>query len=225
MIRWFIVLIVIVHTSDAFAQREAKPVSTMNYLNELEKQVFYELNRVRSNPREYAKHVQKIKKYFEGNIMTYPGEISIMTTEGVSAVEECYDFLITAEPMDTLRPSRGLSLAARDHAEDQGETSETGHEGRDGSSPFTRIERYGKWLSTAGENIDYGNNVARRVVLSLIIDDGVSSRGHRKNIFNPLFKLVGIACGPHQRYRHMCVIDLAGGFKAKKTGMTTRGEE
>jgi uncharacterized protein YkwD len=217
-------LFILINTAHLPAQDEAKTVS-MNFLSDLEKQVYYELNRVRSNPNEYAKHVKKIISLFDGKLMKYPGETAIMTNEGVSAVEECYDFLMSAKPVDTLRMSRGLSLAARDHADDQGETHETGHTGRDGSSPFDRIERYGQWLSTAGENVDYGNNVARRIVLSLIIDDGVASRGHRKNIFNPQYKVVGIACGPHQQYRHMCVMDLAGGFKAKKTGTITRGEE
>ncbi|MBL7959307.1 CAP domain-containing protein [bacterium] len=221
---WFGAFFILINTAHLPAQNEAKPVS-MNFLSDLEKQVYYELNRVRSNPKEYAKHVKKVMGLFDGNLMKYPGETAIMTTEGESAAAECYDFLMAAEPVDTLRVSRGLSLAARDHADDQGETTETGHTGRDGSSPFDRIERYGQWLSTAGENVDYGNNIARRIVLSLIIDDGVPSRGHRKNIFNPQFKVVGIACGPHQQYRYMCVMDLAGGFKAKKTGATVRGED
>jgi uncharacterized protein YkwD len=130
---------------------------------------------------------------------------------------------MSASPIDTLKPSKGMSLAAKDHVDDQSETKNTGHTGSDGSSPFDRIERYGQWQSTAGENIDYGNNIARRIVLSLLIDDGVASRGHRKNIFNPAFKVVGVACGSHQMYRHMCVMTLAGGFKSKKDASTLRG--
>lgn len=203
------------NTYTAQTQNKSTFVS-MSYLSDLEKEVVRELNRVRSDPQGYAKYVKDMLKYFRGNLLEYPGEIAIRTNEGREAVQECYDFLISASPIDTLRPSRGMSLAAKDHVEDQGETSATGHTGSDGSSPFDRIERYGQWQTTAGENIDYGNNIARRIVLSLLIDDGVPSRGHRKNIFNPAFKVVGVACGPHQTYRYMCVMTLAGGFKSNK---------
>ncbi len=196
---------------------------SMIYLSDLEKQVVRELNAVRSNPSGYAVFAKEVLQLFKGDLLQYPGEISIRTNEGKEAVQECYEFLMAAVPIDTLRPSRGMSLAAKDHVEDQGETESTGHTGNDGSSPFDRIERYGQWQSTAGENIDYGNNIARRIVLSLLIDDGVASRGHRKNIFNPAFKVVGVACGPHKMYRHMCVMTLSGGFKSKKDGSSQRG--
>ena len=38
-------------------------------------------------------------------------------------------------------------------------------------------------------------------------------RGHRDNIFNPRYRLVGGAVGPHKGYRDMCVMDFAGGEK------------
>jgi uncharacterized protein YkwD len=61
-----------------------------------------------------------------------------------------------------------------------------------------RIERYGEWESMCAENCDYGNANAIDIIMSLAVDDGVSSRGHRTNIFKPDAKVIGIACGPHK---------------------------
>jgi hypothetical protein len=50
------------------------------------------------------------------------------------------------------------------------------------------------------------------VVIDLIVDDGVKDRGHRHNIFDPLAKVVGVACGRHDTYGYMCVMDFAGAY-------------
>jgi hypothetical protein len=53
------------------------------------------------------------------------------------------------------------------------------------------------------------------IVMTLIVDQGVRDRGHRRNIFYRYFKVGGAACGPHARYGTMCVIDFAEGFVEK----------
>lgn len=44
-----------------------------------------------------------------------------------------------------------------------------------------------------------------------MIDDGIKSRGHRKNVFSPKFDHVGIAFGYHKTFEYMCVLDYSGG--------------
>ena len=91
-------------------------------------------------------------------------------------------------------------------------TTSQGHTGTDGSQPWDRISRYGDWTGSSAENIAYGPSSGREVVLQLIVDDGVSNRGHRTNIFNPDFKAVGVGCGPHREFAVMCVITYANGY-------------
>ena len=184
-------------------------------LSPLEQGVLEELNKARTNPKAYAQKLREYLKYYSGTLLKIPGEIAIRTNEGPAAVEEAIRFLEAASPLPPFVASRGMSRAAKDHVRQQGPSGRTGHNGNDGSSPFSRMNRYGQWQMTAGENIDYGNDKADRIVMSLIIDDGVSGRGHRENIFNGAFRIVGIACGPHQQYRHMCVIGFAGGYVDK----------
>jgi hypothetical protein len=77
----------------------------------------------------------------------------------------------------------------------------------------TRISRYGTWNGSAAENISYGSDTPRDVVISLLVDDGVPSRGHRTNILAAGSRFAGVGCGRHTQYGTMCVIDYAGGYQ------------
>ncbi|HEX5791506.1 MAG TPA: CAP domain-containing protein, partial [Luteolibacter sp.] len=152
---------------------------------------------------------------FNGDKMYREGGVNIVTQEGTAAVKEAIEFLKQAKPMAAMTPSEGLALAARDHVNDTGDKGLTGHKGTDGSMPQDRILRHGKVNSTCGENIAYGPDEARSIVMQLIIDDGVANRGHRKNIFSADFKTAGVAMGRHRSFDTMCVITYADGFAAK----------
>jgi uncharacterized protein YkwD len=178
----------------------------------VEQEIIDEMNLARQNPSAYVGHLEKLKSYYHGDLLKIPGKTPVRTHEGIKAVDEAIRFLKSAKPAPLLKPSTGLSRAARDHVLDQGQSGKTGHIGRDGSKPYERIERYGKWEGLSGENIAYGDDTARMIVMQLIIDDGVPDRGHRENIFNPEFRYTGVAAGSHPVYRTMCVINYAGKF-------------
>ncbi|HWR01645.1 MAG TPA: CAP domain-containing protein [Chlorobaculum sp.] len=194
-----------------------------DYMTRTEREVVVEINMLRSDPALYARmYLVPLRAYYQGRLLKYPGKIALSTHEGVSVLDECIRELNRTRPRSSLSPLEGLTLAARDHVRDQGRTGATGHAGSDGSSPLTRLNRYGRWDVVAGENISYGFNDARTIVTSLLIDDGVPSRGHRKNLLNSSFRFVGVDIGPHRVFRDMCVMDFAGGYvsnrQQEKTG-------
>ena len=60
------------------------------------------------------------------------------------------------------------------------------------------------------------------IAISLLVDDGVASRGHSRNLLDKAFTLIGVAVGPRPVYRHMCVMDFAGAYKEE--ALTTAAE-
>ncbi|NMH65245.1 CAP domain-containing protein [Shewanella salipaludis] len=192
--------------------------SGINYLSDPERQVLLHLNMVRADPGRYAKEfIEPRLKFFDAKLYREPGGPDngggLETQEGTTAVAEAVHALASTAPLGPLSPSHGMSLAAADHAADQSATGQTGHSGSDASSVDIRVERYGVWIHTLGENIVYGPGIGREIVVNLLIDDAVPDRGHRKNILNPDFAVVGVAIATHPKYGHICVIDFAGGFK------------
>ena len=186
-----------------------------DYLSRLEADIVREHNLARENPGQYATYLEELREFFDGRLLELPGEIALRTEEGVGAVDEAIRFLRRAQPIGPVTSSRGMSRGARDHVRDSGPRGRMVHVGTDGSNPWDRVNRYGSWLITIGENIAYGTyelDDARDVVMQLIIDDGVRTRGHRDNIFNAEFQVIGVSCGEHTTFGSMCVMVYAGGY-------------
>jgi uncharacterized protein YkwD/glutaredoxin len=165
-----------------------------DYLTSDEKEVILILNKARTNPPLFARTYLEARRN-SGNY-----------------ARECYQQMLTMAPVGALRPSKALSGAAKDHAMDMGQNGRTGHVGTDGSNMSARIRRHGQWQRTISENCSYGHSNPMEIVLQLLIDHGVPSRGHRKNILNGSSNYVGVSIQPHNGYRFNCVQDFAGGM-------------
>ncbi|HEX8280769.1 MAG TPA: CAP domain-containing protein [Chthoniobacterales bacterium] len=173
--------------------------------------VVREMNLARQNPALYATFIEELRANFQGSLLVLPGRIPLRTKEGPAALDEAIRFLRNAAPQAPLTFSPGMSRAAADHCAEQAGGGMS-HKGRGGSNTGERINRYGAWSGTWGENLSCGRMSPREIVMSLIIDDGLRSRKHRANIFNGAYGYAGAAVGSHATYRTICSIEFAGGY-------------
>ena len=176
-------------------------------------QVLEEINLARTDPLKFAGFLREMRSGFQGKFYLTPGTTDLIETgEGVAAVDEAIQLLSCRKSLPPLTRSAGLAAAAAELIAKQSGSGATGHGGVQSNGMRERIERHGKWKGRIGENIAYSLDNPRIMVIQMIVDDGIPGRGHRKNLFNPVFTSAGVSCGPHPRFGRMCVIDFSGGF-------------
>ena len=187
-----------------------------NY-EEKSRNIFNLINKYRANPRELARHLEKLKKYLDKstNILSEPDKIQIQMVEGENVFNEAINFLKNLRPLQPLQWDDCLAQSAQEHVDDIGPKGLLLYQSSDGTEPEERITKYGNYIESLGENIDFGPNDEIGVIVSLTLDDGEEERPHRDNLFKNDYKKIGIACGPHQTEFQMCVMDLAYDFVPK----------
>jgi len=181
--------------------------------DELRQSIFNEHNRIRADPQSYVEILENQIKFFKGDILYRPGEVPIQTNEGVKAYEQAIEFLKQKTPVPVLTYDERLSRACADHVADIGPKGLLTHESSDGKNVSDRIEKYAEWEGACSENIDFGAKTAIDVIVCLVVDDGVPNRGHRRNLFNPDVKYIGIGCGVHREFEVVSIIDYVGGLR------------
>eukprot|EP00927_Polykrikos_kofoidii_P006759 TRINITY_DN12738_c0_g1_i1.p1 TRINITY_DN12738_c0_g1~~TRINITY_DN12738_c0_g1_i1.p1 ORF type:complete len:497 (+),score=75.93 TRINITY_DN12738_c0_g1_i1:139-1629(+) len=182
-------------------------------------QLVQALTWARTSHEEVVAALRKRKEHYNGKQYFPPNRDGrcVVTKEGVAAVEDAIAFVLALEPMDGVGDSseRGLAFAAEDHIADIGRTGAVSHTSANGTCAADRAKRYGSFRHF-GECLWYGSERAdaRTIIMDLIVDDGVPSRGHRKGVFNPVYDVVGSAYGPHATFGKMAALEFAEGWCA-----------
>ena len=156
--------------------------------------IFNLINKYRANPRELARHLERLKKYLDTttNILSEPDKIQIQMVEGEEVFNEAIQFLKNLRPLEPLQWEDALAASAQEHVDDIGPKGLLLYQSSDGTEPEERITKYGTYLESLGENIDFGPNDAIGVIVSLTLDDGEEERPHRDNLFKNDYKKIGI---------------------------------
>lgn len=190
------------------------------YMSSEEREMIYEINRVRHDPKSYLQYLlpmlkeaaQQLKVNGKGEknySVTYSTTSqngknlgSIDTTwhytneEEVKALTTLIDDLKKLKKISILLPDSGIYIAAKKYAEDQqAHDWKLLHTGSDGSMPWDRIKLYSPSMGGGNENIGgrygYASCTPRDMVLQLLIDAGIPGYGHRYNILDHLWTHAG----------------------------------
>jgi uncharacterized protein YkwD len=143
-----------------------------------EQAFFYWVNTFRTDPAAFK--VQIIEPF----LASFPEANS-------SYSKSLLNDLSNQEPLPMVEPNALLTKATQEHAYDLVHNQKgISHSSSDGRSFQQRMKDAGI-TKCAGENILEGNKDALKAIIMLLIDQGVSDKGHRRALLNPSFNLMG----------------------------------
>jgi uncharacterized protein YkwD len=177
--------------------KAAKNYTAISFLDPTEKEMLYYANLVRINPKLFCETY--LQEYIDIN------HLDRRNTYVASLIK----MLNNSKPSCVLVADASLQEMAKSHAVYMGTKGLTGHNEFD-----KRIKKYlkGKFCGI-GENCSYGPNQAIDILMSFLIDEGVTSLGHRENLMNPDYNSVGISVKPHKTYGTNSVMDFGFGYQ------------
>ncbi len=187
------------------AGRPATPPPT----GELGPAVLDEINKLRADPTAYAKRLVAVRKTFQGNVYRSVSQRLISSQEGFTAFDEAIAELVGTDALPALQAMKACQSSARAHARYLGKNGKRGHAGERGSRPLDRVMKgaTAAEVQAVGEVISFGAVLPEEIVMSWLVDDGVSSRGHRQALLDPRYTRAGANCQPHL-LNPVCVVDL-----------------
>jgi uncharacterized protein YkwD len=152
-------------------------------ITEEEKNAMCYLNLSRLFPVKYAEVEVESYKPYSSSGESYKS--SLLTT------------LRSMTPLTALQWSDKMYVLAKCWAMESGRKGLTGH------SRTECVTGY------SGENCAYGTYTGQEIIVDLLVDEGITSLGHRKNCLNKEFTTVGISIQPHNSvYKICCVLDF-----------------
>jgi len=168
--------------------------------SELVQNVLQEVNDLRRNPQFFLPRLRSFLSQYRGLLRHRPGDAPVLTQEGSAAVLQAIEALQTEREVRTCVWNEALGSAAQAYC------NELSKQGLAARALQSRVESCGRWTGALVEMVDYGALSAAEVVCSLLVDDGVPNREHRKSLLAPNLRFIGIGCSPHRDHRTVTTV-------------------
>ena len=190
-------------------------VRSVPYTNFLSaKGMLDKINEFRANPSAAASRIKAIwKDNMQGCLQT---KWRLQMNECQRAIDEAINVLPNTPACPPLQLNQATTRVSWEHSkylvEENGQQiGHTGGPGRSGLSDRWNIYNNGSFRAIAENVLAADENMWSTdeiVVLAFIIDDGTSSRGHRKNLFNCQYRHVGLGLYPFKSSRRGTKSDM-----------------
>jgi uncharacterized protein YkwD len=112
--------------------------------------------------------------------------------------------LETMEPVPPLKVEKVLNEVAFSHADYCGRSGYISHKNFEKRSAIIRQKLKHYYI---GENCSFGWDTGLDFVIDLLVDEGVESIGHRKNLLNSTYTSIGISIQPIKGGGH-CMVQM-----------------
>lgn len=159
-----------------------------------EKKVLNYINQVRTNPQLFLKEVA----------------LPYIKENNFSRNRYAKSLIRELEKLDSMQPltfESSLQEMAVDFAQEAGKKGWVGHR-----KVSQRFEEFANHVEITAENLQYGFDNPLDIVMDLLIDIDVPNLGHRKNILDPKFSIIGVSIEKHKSYEFITVMAF-GGFE------------
>lgn len=159
-------------------------------LSQEEKNIFLYVNLARLYPSDFARI--ELKTHF-GDRYNNSGSLNWYESGLKSR-------LLSMSPLRALTYNSDMYQLAKCFSNETARSGTTGHNRVNCPSGYS------------GECCSYGYSSGRRIILQLLIDDGVSSLGHREICLSPNYNSFGASINSHKTYSSCCVLDFTGRY-------------
>jgi len=167
-----------------------------------------EINKLRQNPRCYIEHLDAhLEKFKDEYIYSGNNDRLIRTKEGKQGVYEAKSFLDSCKCCDSLLSiSSELEMNAKLDSDSFYDSSADNYEP---TSLQQRLSNHEYKRGVIIKLTQFGIQDAISLVVSLVIDDGISTRCHREFLFSKDLKYLGAVCGAHSIYDHIINVAMS----------------
>ncbi|NCU03483.1 MAG: CAP domain-containing protein [Chitinophagaceae bacterium] len=169
------------HSKDTAVWNTLTGSAGFQQLTLAEQEFFYWVNILRKNPPAFEQEI------IQNFLRQFP-QVNAADARSLSK-----DLKAIKTSLSFLPPDQGLGAMASAHATDlKNRNGIISHTSSTGKSFVQRIKEAGSYKCGA-ENVFAGTNSALEALILLLIDQGVPDKGHRKNLIDPNFNIMGVS--------------------------------